>query len=88
MKAKVLILGLICFFVLSCDKTPTTQSSIIPETSSKPDIVSFSASPEVVKRGSMTILSWEVKDSTSVEIDNDIGCGFLYRFTFRITDNL
>lgn len=81
MRAKVLTLGLICFFILSCDKkikNPYSPES--PTILNLPTIVSFTATnPE---RGRYFTISWEVLNATSVHLtitggtegyDGDVG---------------
>lgn len=68
MRAKVLTLGLICFFVFShCKRQlPTT-----PELSLQ--IRYFTASPSQISAGEFSILSWSVIGAEKVIIDQNIG---------------
>lgn len=80
MKKKILALCMICLslaFFSACDKSSPTTPESLPTSNSTPsvslEIISFIATSQTIKRGTHTTLSWEVKNSTAIEIDQNIG---------------
>ena len=73
MRTKIYILGLACLLLISCGPDFRSKSPTAPLVSQGPNIISFTANPTTIKLGVKSTLSWEVNDSTSVEIDEGIG---------------
>jgi len=70
MRIKVFIVGLVCLFLGFCKSGGSPEA---PKAPSYPNIVSFTASPSTIKRGTKSTLSWQVTNCASVEIDQGIG---------------
>jgi len=71
---KKTVLFFLCFMLLAmpgCKKKLPTQPDIPVEV--LPTIIHFTASPESIMEGEMSILSWNVSHATAVHIDHGIG---------------
>ena len=76
MRTKIYALGLACILLIACNTESVTPGGPWVEPNPNvdpPTIVYFTANPSTIKLGEKSILSWEVHDCTSVEIDNGIG---------------
>lgn len=70
MRAKILTLGLICFFVFAyCKKNLPTS----PDLNISLTINHFTANPTEILFGEYSTLSWDVRNASKVEIDQGIG---------------
>lgn len=59
---------LVSVYYSGCSKSPTT-----PEKPNTPTIISFTATPSIIKSNESSILSWNVANATFVFIDHGIG---------------
>ena len=75
-----LLLALACWpFGTTSTSTSTTDSS------AKPAIVAFTATPNSITAGQSTVLMWNVTNATSVQIDQGVGTGLAVAGTLTVT---
>lgn len=64
---KTILLVIVSFLFLSCSKSDA------PTGSNLPTIINFSADTNEIMKGEIAVLSWNVSNAISVQIDNGIG---------------
>ena len=80
-RSTLLVAALCSVVLLGCPPAPPPP----PPPSPAPQIVAFSASPELVKSGDQVTLSWETKNATKIEL-NQVGLG-LVSGDYELTDS-
>jgi len=73
MRTKIYVLGLACILLISCSEKSALPTQPLDPRTIDPNISYFTATPSTIKLGEKSTLSWEVNNSTSVEIDEGIG---------------
>ena len=72
-KINTFLLCLICFGLIGVESTAAVASASMLESTKLPEIVDFKVTPTDIDSGSMSTLSWEVRDFLTAYIDHGIG---------------